>query len=215
MNNKIVLLLSGGIDSTILLYWLLEKNYDVYPFYINYGQNTYEGEIKSIKKILPEELLNQTFFLEIPNIKFIGSGTLSNELPEDISSQKEWFQKEFFPNRNMILISLASSYAIKNNITNIAIGVVGENSYSDTKKDFLNSLKKSLCLSLDSTMNIVAPFAELNRKEIIKFASKLEVPLLSTFSCNSLGNKHCLFCNSCREREEAIKIFKNLKFKME
>lgn len=88
-DNKVVLLYSGGIDSTVLLYRLVESTYDVYPFFINYGQNSVKGEITAIYKILDEYLKKKLFILNVPEIRNIGKGSLIGEYPKNLGSIEE------------------------------------------------------------------------------------------------------------------------------
>lgn len=202
-NNKVVLLLSGGIDSTVLLYWLKERKYEVFPLIVNYGQITFRSEYKHSANILKDLDINNLFHINISGISQIGKGSLLGDYPEDVTSYSEWYSKEFFPNRNLILLTLASSYAYKIKANNVAIGVVGE-SYKDTSLDFLNNVTKCLKDSLMS-VNIIAPFVEKERKEVIEQAAYLNVPLKKTFSCNAQSDRHCQLCNSCYERELSLR----------
>lgn len=208
-NKKVILLFSGGIDSTVLLYWLLSRNYEVFPLLINYGQKSYEGEFKAVNKIL--NALNKQsnlLVLNISDIQFIGSGSLVGEYPQDISSHEEWNASEFFPHRNMLLITLAATYGYKLDTFEIAIGVVG-NSYQDTTKNFLAVMTMTLQQSI-AQYELIAPFVEQQRQKVIEEAYKLQVPITLTFSCNATGSRHCLLCTSCLEREEAIQLYEKL-----
>lgn len=205
-NNKVLLLLSGGIDSTVLLYWLLDKNYDVNTIHINYGQKSFKGEKNAILSL--NICKENHFTLDIPHVSEIGMGSLVGELPNVIESREEWFVKEYFPNRNMILISIAAAYAYKLGCNKIALGVVGQNSYSDTSVEFIDSIKKALISSFGADYQIIAPFVNSKREVVVEEAVRLKVPLTKTFSCNALGNRHCLFCTSCIEREKTIDLWK-------
>ncbi|TCW33242.1 preQ(0) biosynthesis protein QueC [Thermohydrogenium kirishiense] len=207
-DNKVVLLYSGGIDSTVLLYRLVESKYDVYPFFINYGQNSVKGEITAIYKILDEYLKKKLFILNVPEIRNIGKGSLVGEYPKNLGSIEEWYQSEFFPNRNMILISIGAAYCYKIGASKLAIGVVGI-SYKDTTKIFLSGIERLLNNSLKN-IKIIAPFAELPREEVVKESVRLNVPIELTFSCNSSGERHCLLCTSCYEREKALQLRQKL-----
>ncbi|SHJ56949.1 preQ(0) biosynthesis protein QueC [Clostridium amylolyticum] len=205
-NNKVVLLFSGGIDSTVLLFYLIRKKYDIFPLYINYGQTSYEGEIAAIEKIIEGLINNKLMIINIQDVSKIGCGSLVGEYPNDVTSREDWYKDEFFPNRNLILLSLAAAYAYKINATNIAIGVVGD-SYSDTSKEFLDEMKKTLEISLGK-YNIIAPYANMDRKKVIEDAIRYNVPIELTFSCNSVGNRHCMLCTSCLDRENALLLKK-------
>jgi len=201
--NKVVLLFSGGIDSTVLYYWLVATDYDVFPIHINYGQKTYSGEFKAIKEITHGKFHRQTLFVEIPNLRQIGKGSLVGELPGTNYSREEWMKNEFFPNRNMILISIAASYAYKMNINKLAIGVAGENSYRDTGSTFIKSIAATLYESLN-LFEIITPFVDKDRRFVVNESRILNVPIEKTFSCNCLGDRHCLLCNSCLDRQHAL-----------
>ncbi|WP_059050381.1 7-cyano-7-deazaguanine synthase [Paenibacillus senegalimassiliensis] len=203
--SKVVLLFSGGIDSTVLYYWLNDANFDVFPIHINYGQTTYLGEINAIKELILDlgEFIRPPFFIEVPGLRQIGSGTLVGEFVSDNYSIDKWNKDEFFPNRNMIFISIAASYAFKIGVHRIAIGVVGENTYSDTRSSFINSITTTLSESL-ADFEIIVPFVDHNRKLVLDESIRLNVPIEKTFSCNCLGDRHCLLCNSCLDRQHAL-----------
>lgn len=213
LENKTVILLSGGIDSTVLLYRLIAAGHDLTPLYINYGQLPSDGELSAIKTILPSNLLDRLIIIDIPGIRSLGSGSLIGEYPANLSSKEHWFKSEFFPNRNMILISLAAAYCHKTGAQNIAVGFVGEDSYSDTTIAFVDAMSVALKASIGDIL-IVAPYAGQSREVVIVDAAKFNVPIERTFSCNSLGDRHCQYCVSCFEREQAITRLRNLREKM-
>lgn len=203
--NKIVILFSGGIDSTVLLYKYLTEGYDVYPLYINYGQITYEGESTAIRNILSDiNISSRLFTLDVKSIKKIGVGSLIEEYPKSKMSKKEWFKSEFFPNRNLILLSLAADYCYKIGGRYVAIGLVGIDSYADTSSEFITGINNIFKITIP-TISVIAPYVGMERKILIDDGIKLKVPFKKTFSCNSLGKHHCLICNSCLDREYAFK----------
>lgn len=213
LRNKTAILVSGGIDSTVLLYRLMAEGRDLTPIYINYGQIPSPGELSAIKSILPSNLIDRLAVINLPEIRSLGSGSLVGEYPINLTSKEHWFKAEFFPNRNMILISLAAAYCYKIGIHNIAVGFVGENSYSDTTIAFVNAMAAALRTSVGNIL-IFAPYAEQSREVVITDAVKYNVPIERTFSCNSLGDRHCQYCISCFEREQAIERLRKLRGEM-
>lgn len=207
-NKKVVLLLSGGIDSIVLLYYLLDKEYEVYPCHINYGQKTLKGELKAIKEIVSDLNINSVFEIDIHKIGGIGKGSLIGEYPEEIVEKREWLNSEFFPNRNLMLLCIAAMYAYQINADNIGIGLVGK-SYKDTSEKFITQFKNIIEYSLKN-IDIIAPYIEKDKTCIINDAVKLHVPLEATFSCNALGDRHCMLCTSCIEHFEGIDLYRKL-----
>ncbi|MCK4642536.1 7-cyano-7-deazaguanine synthase [bacterium] len=205
INKKAILLYSGGIDSTILHYWLLKKNYDIYHLFINYGQKSYEGEQKAIHNILDKKFKDRLYELNIKNMGTIGSGTLIGEFPEKDYIRSEWYQKECFPNRNLLLLTLASNYGYRKDIYEIAIGVIGKESYYDTKKEYVSAIEKLLNKG-DRKFKIIAPFMEKDREEVIANITTKDIPYKKTFSCNSIGSHHCMLCTSCEDRVNTLKL---------
>jgi len=210
--RKVVLLLSGGIDSTVLFYWLEHRDYEIYPLHINYGQNSLNGEIDAIKSILSEKYIKKTRWLDVHGINEIGSGSLIGEYPNQLCNHQEWFSKEYFPNRNIILLILAAAYGFKLDIPQVAIGLCEMDSYWDTKKQFIEQVENILISGL-SNFKIIAPFIEKPRKIVIQEAITLRVPLELTFSCNAMGNKPCLLCTSCVAHEQALELYKHVLLK--
>ncbi|HWR38125.1 MAG TPA: 7-cyano-7-deazaguanine synthase [Patescibacteria group bacterium] len=202
--NRVAILVSGGIDSTVLLYRLINEGYEVTPVYINYGQNSQCGELSAIKSIMDSCLFEKLVEIDFPEARKLGKGSLVGEYPSEVGKTEHWFQAEFFPNRNMILISLAAAYCYKIGISTIAIGVVGKQSYSDTTKAFIEAMNAALSISLGN-FSIIAPYVEKSRTIVVKDAVKYNVPVEKTFSCNSVGDRHCNYCISCFERERVIK----------
>lgn len=206
-SKKVILLFSGGIDSTVILYWLIRQKYIVYPMVVNYGQKTYKGELSAIQSILSNVETESLYILDVANLNNIGRGSLIGEYPDRENIISDWYNSEFFPNRNLYLLSFAAAYGFKLNIFNLSIGVVGRESYKDTTLSFLQEVQNILRISLGN-FNIVSPFADLDRSLLLDESIKLNVPLKQTFSCNSIHSYHCNFCLSCREREEAFNYIK-------
>ena len=203
IESRTVLLISGGIDSTVLLYRLIEEGHHVMPLFVNYGQITMNGELAAINTILGPELKSRLVILELPGLRRLGAGSLVGDFPENLGSRQNWFESEYFPNRNMILLSLAAAIAQRDNFNNIAIGLAGTSSYTDTTMGFIKQMTAVFDVVLGN-MSIIAPYTGKPRSVVIDDAIRLSVPLDKTFSCNALGDRHCQFCVSCLERDEAL-----------
>lgn len=105
--NKTILIYSGGMDSTVLLYYLLNLKNDVKCLSVNYGQK-HKKEIESAKYFCNKlDIKHET--IDISNIsKLISSSSLTSSLPiPDGHYEEESMKSTVVPNRNMIMLSIA------------------------------------------------------------------------------------------------------------
>ena len=192
---KIICLVSGGIDSTTLLFRLIKNNHEVIPLFVNYGQKAIKKELSSVKKIC--KLLK----LKIHVIDVSGFSSISSGLTDkNISSIKN----PFFPNRNLILLTIGSTLAINYSCTVIAIGLIEGSNFADQTKVFLKHAEQ--ILSYGRKITILAPMIELNKLEVVRLAKEYKIPLNLTYSCYSNKEKPCNRCLSCIDRKNVFKI---------
>jgi len=190
-NNEVVVLLSGGIDSSVLLYYVKKsKGLDPIGLIIDYGQRP-ELEIDcAISLCKSLGCKSELFFL----------GDLGKILGMDL-------QNVVIPNRNAILLAIATAYAAKNDLHTVYYGP-NLNDYElfpDCRKEFVKSLEKAFRVSLGKPINLRAPFINFSKSKIIQIGHKLQVPFYLTFSCYIGEKYHCGKCISCIERKNAFK----------
>lgn len=204
MKEKICVLLSGGIDSTGLIYLYSKLNFKIYPLIINYGQKAFKSEKKS--SIYVCEYF-KTKYPQIINLKNI-STKLNNPLitgnQKKSLSYRRKSSSEYFPFRNLFLLTTASIYAKNNNIGRVAIGIIdsGANSYADTTNIFLK--KTSILFKQTENLFLDAPFIKKNKSYIINLLKNSGINITNTYSCNIQSDKPCLKCASCIERESSM-----------
>lgn len=198
---KLVTLVSGGIDSTLMSILAKEQQFEMYPLFIDYGQLSSKMEWKACvhnhkkhKLPIPKKLVISGFG------KIIHSGLTDKKLriKEDA----------FFPGRNILFLLAASSYAYQVQSKNIAIGLLSDQYklYPDQTKEFIQSAEKFISSGLDYKIKIITPLMEFNKAEVIKL-SKLK-KINKTYSCHTGNPKPCGKCISCLEIKNA---FNNLK----
>ena len=99
MSNSSVLLASGGLDSTTLAYWLIEKKIDFIPVFIDYGQHCSETEFCTLCSVLPNKLEKNIVYLDISDVY---SGSLSRLIKEpNLWEDNVEYQELYLPYRNL------------------------------------------------------------------------------------------------------------------
>ena len=179
---------------------LLNRNFDVNPFFINYGQLNYHYEWNSCQKVCKFYGL-KPIKIDISNYgTYIKSGITSKEL--------DVYNKAFLPNRNLLFLLIASSYAFQNEIYAIAIGLIKNPIFPDQTKDFIQKAEECIQESLEVDIKIIAPMIDLDKIDVYRLANELQVPIDLTYYCHKGQENPCGECIACKEHIQAKNIMK-------
>jgi 7-cyano-7-deazaguanine synthase len=221
---KVVSLLSGGADSATLLYYLLTLPdvVEIAPLAINYGQR-HKKELDSAKVLVTKlqnlitdhqkqdlraklKKVHDLKVVDFPIGTFGGSPLVDLETP--VPEQTEGLQATtVVPYRNMLLATLAASYAKSLNFNSIALGPTIEDmpNYPDCRPMFIKSLMDTLRLGdTIHNMAVLVPLIDLNKAEVYSIGKTLNVPYKDTWTCYNGREKACGVCDSCKERIEGF-----------
>jgi 7-cyano-7-deazaguanine synthase len=111
----------------------------------------------------------------------------------------------YLEGRNVVLLSKAAIYCARHGIGRLAIGPLAGNPFPDATPEFFGAMAHALSLGLAHPIEIAAPFAAMDKSEVVRLGIELGVPLELTLSCmNPRGGLHCGQCSKCRERREAF-----------
>ncbi|MCP8308994.1 MAG: 7-cyano-7-deazaguanine synthase [archaeon] len=191
-------LVSGGTDSSTLLYMCMGGGFDVYPLFVNYGQLSCAQELKSAKIVCDQLDARAPMVLEVKMI-----GRLSrNQLTAADSSDP------FFPHRNLMLLTLAAVYAQTLNCSAIAFGAVSGSNvpFPDCSPIFIHSATRALTESFGQPVKVYAPYASIDKAEVIRYGASKGVPYELTYSCYLGLPEHCGKCLACQNRKNAFKL---------
>lgn len=202
-NQKSILLLSGGLDSGALLFWALHKGIEVLPLFVNYGQATFPGEWQSVKFLINSTRQSSIKPLNIPKIATLGAGTLVPGSEECLPSD------QYFPSRNLMLITIAAMYAYQKKASSILIGLIADtaNSLPDCSPIFLENAENVLRLEYPD-LQVKAPFITRSKVDIVREAIAYGFIPENTFCCNRLPEHHCWSCPSCIDRSNTLRQLK-------
>lgn len=205
---KTILIYSGGLDSTTLLYYLLKNNHDVKCLSINYGQK-HKKEIES-SKYFCKKLNVEHEIVDVSSItKLISNSSLTSDkkVPEG-HYEEESMKVTIVPNRNMIMLSIAIGWAINEKFDNVAYAAHnGDHAiYPDCREGFAEHVSLAAQLADWHPVKVIRPFINFSKTEIAKLAGDLNVEIDKTWSCYNGKNIHCGKCGTCVERIEALEL---------
>jgi len=187
-----LLLLSGGIDSIAIAYWLRPEK----ALTVNYGQASADAEIKASQQVC-KELNIQHSIIDL-NIKEFGMGDLSG----DLSSVKSK-NSEFWPYRNQFLLTVAAMAAVKKGSQKVLIGtVITDQRHLDGTSFFIDKTNELISFQ-EGNILIDAPAINLTSAELV-FKSTIPMSVLSWAHSCHVGNFACGRCRGCTKHSEIM-----------
>lgn len=205
---KAVVLLSGGLDSTVCTAVARDKGYEVYPISFNYHQR-HTVELASAKKVAAFYGIKKHLIIDT-NMNEIGGSALTDahiEVPEGDVDRSD-IPVTYVPARNLIFLSYALGYAEVLGADHVYIGVnsLDYSGYPDCRPEFIDLFQHLADYSTKAgvethrKIKIETPLMKLSKKEIVLLGSKLHAPLHLTHSCYQGSEKACGICDSCKLR---------------
>jgi len=204
---KTVLVYSGGLDSTTLLYQLVSNQVEVHALSVDYGQR-HRKELDIAREItaglgVPHEIADLTSVTRL----LAGSSLTDPNIPVPEGHYEEDSMKAtVVPNRNMMLLSLATAWAISLKADSVSYAAhSGDHAiYPDCRDEFAEALDEAIRLSDWHEIYLSRPFVDLTKADIARRAAALKVPIEKTWSCYKGQELHCGRCGTCLERREAF-----------
>lgn len=212
MRHKTVAVVSGGMDSVTLAHLLVSRSDDVTLISFDYGQ-------RHAKELTYAKLTASTLGLDHEIVDLQGlrallrasSLTSDQEVPEGHYAA-ETMAQTVVPNRNAILLNIATGYAITLGADRVSTGVhAGDHYvYPDCRPMFIESLTHMLRIANEGFIakgfRIETPFLYRTKAEIVGIGAGLGVDWTQTWSCYQGGTYHCGRCGTCVERIEAFDL---------
>ncbi len=200
---RIVVLHSGGIDSTVLLRSYQERGNEPLALSFSYGQRHWK-EIGSAAELCGELGIEHRV-ADLTSSKWLLGGS-------SITSYKHVCElagrATVVPNRNMLFLSYAIAWAVQSEASAVAFGAHACDSefYPDCREAFVSAMDGAAGLCSHSPIRVLAPFTGYLKSDIIRLGESLGVPWGKTWSCYAGGEQHCGMCGSCKERKAAFKL---------
>jgi len=199
---KVVIVLSGGLDSTTLLYEYNEM-YEMYAIIFDYGQKN-KREIKFAVKTC-KKLGVEYKIIKIQLDKLVSSGLMNKDIDViDDKMRGEKMNQTTVPNRNMIFLSYAIAYAMELDAPTILYGAQFGSFNKDNSQEFIDAINNALFIVSNTLITIVAPYINLKKEDIVWRGIRYEVDYSLTYSCYVGKRLSCGKCHTCKLRLEAF-----------
>jgi len=206
-----LVVLSGGMDSTTLLYMLKDVG-EVQAVSFDYGQR-HRIELECAKNIARIADVKHRV-IDITNVgKAIAghsallAGDKNIEVPHGHYAADN-MAITVVPNRNMIMSSIAAGVAVAEGLDCIALAVhAGDHAvYPDCRPEFVRALDAAIRAATDDAVGVVAPFIQKSKAEIVAIGERFHVPWAETQTCYEGTRIACGRCGTCVERIEAFDL---------
>jgi 7-cyano-7-deazaguanine synthase len=206
MTLPIGLLASGGLDSSILLDFLLRRRTAVQPFYIRSGLYWQQAELHALRSYLAaldSPRLRPLVVLDLPLADlYDGHWSVTGAAVPGADTPDE---SVFLPGRNALLLVKAALWCQLHGIQELALGTLATNPFPDATSSFFDELESALNRATSQPLQLVRPLEKLDKRAVMELGR--DCPLELTFSCIApVGTLHCGSCNKCAERQAAFRL---------
>ncbi|MBM9514588.1 7-cyano-7-deazaguanine synthase QueC [Desulfogranum marinum] len=203
-----ILVLSGGMDSTVLLTDLLKQGKQVQTISFDYGSKHNCQELPMAaaycqEKAVPHQIIKLSFIDELFSSSLLQSG---EDIP-DGSYQEANMKSTVVPFRNGIMLSIAAGFA-----ESVGAGEVYLASHSgdhfiypDCRPEFNRFLSEAVLIGTDKQVSLVFPYADIDKRQIGDLGRKLGLDFTKTWTCYKGEEIHCGTCGACDERKYALR----------
>ena len=207
--SKVLLILSGGMDSATLLAWHLARGDEVQALSFDYGQR-HRRELDAAATLtdlyqVPWDTVEIRGFAEAVPSSSLTNVSMATPVGHYAADN---MKGTVVPSRNAIMLATAFGIAVAQGSDAVSFGAhSGDHTiYPDCRRPFIEALETALNLGVwyDHQIELLAPFLTLSKIDIVRLGDNLGVPYDMTWTCYEGGETHCGLCGACQERKEAF-----------
>ena len=204
---KVVVLLSGGLDSVTVLHHMAATEQVVTALSFDYGAKHNARELPCAADQcsalrIPHRVVPLTFLAEAFKSDLLKSG---GKIP-DGHYEEQTMKKTVVPFRNGVFLSLGTGYAESLGAEAVAIAAhAGDHTiYPDCREEFLGPMAQAMAKGTYAGIKLLRPFVSMDKAAIVRRGGELKIDYARTWSCYKGGLLHCGTCGTCIERREAF-----------
>lgn len=210
-DNKAVILVSGGLDSTTVVALAQAAGYSCYTLSFDYGQR-HRSELVAAERVSRAMGVREHKVVKL-NLDSIGGSALTDEAIDVPEHATEGIPITYVPARNTVFLSIALGWAEVLGAQSIHIGVnaVDYSGYPDCRPEFISAFEALANLATKAgvegqPMRVETPLMHMGKGEIIRTGMELGVDYALTVSCYQATAEGlaCGVCDSCRLRRQGF-----------
>jgi len=206
MSETVVVIYSGGMDSFTLLHMARAQGYQVHALSFDYGQR-HVRELDCARRVCEQAGIPH----QVIDIRALGAVMAGSALTSDVAVPEGHYEEDSMkatvvPNRNMILLSLATGYAVTAGASAVWYGAHGGDHaiYPDCRPEFVEKMDAVCRVANYQPVAIEAPFMAMDKSQILAEGLRLNLDYSQTWTCYNGRDRACGVCGSCVERLEAF-----------
>jgi 7-cyano-7-deazaguanine synthase len=200
--TDVCVLVSGGLDSCVLVAELAQQYRRVHPVFIRQGLAWETVELRHLRRYLRAIHAPPVTVLALPAHDLYGQhwSTTGRQVPGAHTPDAAMY----LPGRNLMLLAKAAVFCALHNIPVMAVGSLGHNPFPDATPRFFRDLARVASAALGCRLRVLAPYRRLSKTQVVRRGRGL--PLELTFSCVApRRGQACGRCNKCAERQRALR----------
>jgi len=203
-SGHVAVLVSGGLDSCVLVAELLRGGSRVNPLYVRFGlawESAEEAHLRRFLATLADPRLAPLVVLDAPITGIYGShwSVSGEQVPDERTAD----DAVYLPGRNLLLLAQPSVWCALHEVHTIAVGTLRGNPFPDSTREFFDGFSALVRRAMGHWLEVVTPFSALVKADVLDLGRDLAVE--HTFSCiDPQAGRHCGHCNKCAERRQAF-----------
>jgi 7-cyano-7-deazaguanine synthase len=206
---RVVVQLSGGLDSTVLLSYHLRAGDEVRCIGFDYGQRHAARELAAARIVAQSQGVDYQV-VSVPLVGIAASAlTGCGDVPHGHYEDKSMIAT-VVPCRNSIFACIAAAYALSCRFDAVSIAAHGGDRaiYPDCRQEWIDAMQQAIRLGNWGAehLRLLAPFVAMSKADIVRVGWQVDAPFAATWSCYEGGSFHCGRCGTCVERQEAFEI---------